>query len=37
MPEDELINRVVLFDDADLPANILDPSDKLKYLKMISS
>ena len=37
MPKDELINRVALFEDAALPTDILDPSDKLKYLKMSSS
>ena len=33
MPKDELINRVVPFEDAVLPTDILDPSDKLKCLK----
>jgi hypothetical protein len=37
MPKDVLINRVFLFKDAALPTDILDLSDKLKYLKMISS
>jgi len=37
MPKDELIYRGVLFKDAALPTDILDPSDKLKYLKMSSS